>query len=589
MPHKRLIWQLFSSYLLVTLLSLSALTWYVTTSWRHFYLAQTEADLKTRAQLVQTYLQGKFAPGNPAEMDHICKDLGRLTDTRLTLILPSGQVLGDSAEDPARMENHGDRPEFLAALQSGVGVSVRHSFTLGYEGMYVAVPLSEQGRNVAVVRVSLPMTAISNALRALYLKTALGGLVIILVLTGLSLFISQHLSRPLEDLERGALRIARGDLSRRLPVPTSDELGSLAEAFNHMAEQLEDRINALIRQGQLQEAVLSSMVEGVLAVDADQHLIALNRAAAQLLGVDFLASQDRSIQEVVRDPQLQSFITRTIFAREPVEGEVALHRGEQVIQAHGTFLKDTQGTDIGFLIVLHDVTHLRRLEMTRRDFVANVSHELKTPITSIKGFVETLLAGALHEPENAEDFLRIIARQTDRLNEIIDDLLSLSRIERDAEEGRVFLTTGWLHGVLASAIQVCEPKAAARNIAISLTCPEELRARINAPLLEQALVNLIDNAVKYSPPGSAVQVEAERQGAEVVVRVRDQGVGIEKNQLSRIFERFYRVDAGRSRKEGGTGLGLAIVKHIAQALGGRVTVDSTPGQGSTFSLHLSMD
>jgi two-component system phosphate regulon sensor histidine kinase PhoR len=393
----------------------------------------------------------------------------------------------------------------------------------------------------------------------------------------------------LEDLERGALRIARGDLSRRLPVPASDELGSLAEAFNHMAEQLEDRINALIRQGQLQEAVLSSMVEGVLAVDADQRLIALNRAAAQLLGVDFLASQDRTIQEVVRDPQLQSFITRTIFAREPVEGEVVLHRGEQVIQAHGTFLKDTQGTDIGFLIVLHDVTHLRRLEMTRRDFVANVSHELKTPITSIKGFVETLLAGALHEPENAETFLRIIARQTDRLNEIIDDLLSLSRIERDAEEGRVFLTTGWLHGVLASAIQVCEPKAAVRNIAISLNCPEELRARINAPLLEQALVNLIDNAVKYSPPGSPVQVEAERQGAEVVVRVRDQGVGIEKNQLSRIFERFYRVDAGRSRKEGGTGLGLAIVKHIAQALGGRVTVDSSPGQGSTFSLHLSMD
>jgi two-component system phosphate regulon sensor histidine kinase PhoR len=589
MPRKRLIWQLFPSYLLVTLLSLSALTWYVTTSWRHFFLAQTEADLKTRAQLVQTYLQGKFAPENPAEVDRICKDLGRLTDTRLTVILPSGQVLGDSAEDPARMENHGDRPEFLAALQSGVGVSVRYSFTQGHERMYVALPLSEQGRNVAVVRVSLPMTAISHALRALYLKTALGGLVIILVLAGLSLFISQRLSRPLEDLERGALRIARGDLSRRLPVPASDELGSLAEAFNHMAEQLEDRINALIRQGQLQEAVLSSMVEGVLAVDADQRLIALNRAAAQLLGVDFLASQDRSIQEVVRDPQLQSFITRTIFAREPVEGEVALHRGKQVIQAHGTFLKDTQGTDIGFLIVLHDVTHLRRLEMTRRDFVANVSHELKTPITSIKGFVETLLAGALHEPENAEDFLRIIARQTDRLNEIIDDLLSLSRIERDAEEGRVFLTTGWLQGVLASAIQVCEPKAAARNIAISLTCPEELRARINAPLLEQALVNLIDNAVKYSPPGSAVQVEAERQGAKVVVRVRDQGVGIEKNQLSRIFERFYRVDAGRSRKEGGTGLGLAIVKHIAQALGGRVTVDSTPGRGSTFSLHLSMD
>ncbi|MGP8051504.1 MAG: sensor histidine kinase, partial [Desulfobaccales bacterium] len=210
----------------------------------------------------------------------------------------------------------------------------------------------------------------------------------------------------------------------------------------------------------------------------------------------------------------------------------------------------------------------------------------KTPITSIKGFVETLLAGAMQEPENAQNFLGIVSRQTDRLNEIIDDLLSLSRIEQDAERGRVFLTTGRLKAVLDSAIQICAAKAAAKEITVRLNCPEKLRARINAPLLEQALVNLIDNAVKYSPAGSAVQVEALRDGAEVVVRVQDQGVGIEKNQLDRIFERFYRVDAGRSRKVGGTGLGLAIVKHIAQAHHGRVTVASTPGAGSLFSLHL---
>jgi two-component system phosphate regulon sensor histidine kinase PhoR len=589
MPRKRLIWQLFPSYLLVTLLSLVALTWYTTTSWRQFYLNQTAADLNTRALLVRTYLQERFDPGDRAAIDRICKDLGRLTNTRLTVILPSGKVLGDSAEDPVRMDNHSDRPEVQAALKGREGISDRFSYTLGHERMYVAVPMKERDRMVAVVRVSLPMTSIAQALRALYLKTALGGLVIVLLLAGLSLFISQRISRPLEDLKRGARRFAAGDLSRRLPVPGSDELGSLAEAFNHMAEQLEDRINALIRQGQMQEAVLSSMVEGVLAVDEDQRLITLNRAGARMLGVDYVASQDRSIKEVVRDPQLQSFITRTIFARGPVEAEVVLQQGEQIIQAHGTFLKDTQGTDIGFLIVLHDVTHLRRLEMTRRDFVANVSHELKTPITSIKGFVETLLAGALQEPEHAENFLRIIARQTDRLNEIIDDLLSLSRIERDTEQGRVFLSTGRLQGVMQSAIQVCEAKAEAKNIGVSLDCPEELRARISAPLLEQALVNLIDNAVKYSPTGSAVEVAAQRDGGEVVVRVRDQGVGIDKSQLARIFERFYRVDAGRSRKVGGTGLGLAIVKHIAQAHGGRVTVDSTPGQGSVFSLYLQAD
>jgi len=467
-----------------------------------------------------------------------------------------------------------------------VGISERYSFTSGHDRLYVAVPMQEQGRIVALVCASLPMTSITQALRAMYFRTALGGLVIVLLLAAMSLFISQRLSRSLQDLKRGALRFAGGDLSRLLPVPGSDELGSLAEAFNHMAEQLQDRIGVLIRQGQLQEAVLSSMVEGVLAVDSQQRLITLNRAAAQLLGVDYLASQDLTIQEVVRDHQLQSFITRTIFARGPIDAEVTMSHGQQIIQAHGSFLKDAQGADIGFLIVLHDVTHLRRLEMSRRDFVANVSHELKTPITSIKGFVETLLAGALQEPENARNFLGIVSRQTDRLNEIIDDLLSLSRIEQDAEQGRVFLTTGRLKGVLDSAIQICEAKAAAKEITVRLDCPEELRARINAPLLEQALVNLIDNAIKYSPAGSAVQVEALRDNAEVVVLVRDQGVGIEKSQLDRIFERFYRVDAGRSRKIGGTGLGLAIVKHIAQSHHGRVTVASTPGAGSLFSLHL---
>ncbi len=587
--RKRLLWQLFPSYLLITIVSLVAVTWYATTSWRQFYLDQTASDLKTRALLVQTYLQDKASPKDEPGIDRLCKDLGKLTSTRLTVILPSGKVMGDSEEDPSRMDNHGDRPEFQEALQGRVGISSRFSFTLSHDRMYVAVPLKDQDRIVGVVRASLPMTSIAQALQALYLKTTLGGLVIVLLLAVLSLIISQRISRPLEDLKRGALRFAGGDLSRRLPVPPSDELGSLAEAFNHMAEQLEDRISALIRQGQMQEAILSSMVEGVIAVDADQRLITLNRAGAQLLGVDLVAAPNLGIQELVRDSQLQSFITRTLSSREPIEGEVVMRNGEQIIQAHGTFLRDTQGMDIGFLIVLHDVTHLRRLEMARRDFVANVSHELKTPITSIKGFVETLLAGAINEPENAQSFLQIMARQTDRINEIIDDLLSLSRIEQDAEQGRVFLTTGKIRGVLEGAIHICEAKAAAKNITVNLTCPDELRARISAPLLEQALVNLIDNAIKYSAPESAVQVEAQRDGAEVMVRVRDQGCGIEKNQLSRIFERFYRVDAGRSRKIGGTGLGLAIVKHIAQALGGRVTVESTPGQGSIFSLHLLAD
>ncbi|RJR35386.1 MAG: HAMP domain-containing histidine kinase [Deltaproteobacteria bacterium] len=589
MRRKKLIWHLFPFFLLVTLVTLAAVTWYSARSWRTFFLEQTARDLETRARLVESRIGGSAGLENGPGVDKLCKDLGKITATRLTVILTSGQVLGDTEEDPARMDNHGDRPEFREAMTGRVGVSTRFSFTLGHNQMYVAVPVKDQDKITGAVRASLPVTSIDQALRVYYFQIIFGGLIIALLVAFLSFIISRRLSGPLENLKRGALRFAQGDLHRKLPIPQTDELASLAEVMNDMAAKLEDRINALVRQGQMQEAVLSSMIEGVLAIDAEQRLVALNRAAARLLGVDPESGLDQPIQEVVRDPALRWFINRTLAAREALEQEVAVNNGKLVLQAHGTSLRDAAGTKIGSLIVLHDVTHLRRLEMMRRDFVANVSHELKTPITSIKGFVETLLAGALHEPENAENFLRIIARQSDRLNEIINDLLSLSRIEQDSERGQIFLTAQRIKGVLAAAVEVCEAKARERGINIRLDCPDDLRARVNAPLLEQAVVNLVDNAVKYSEKDREIRVEAERAGPEVVVRVRDQGSGIAPVHLPRLFERFYRVDSGRSRSSGGTGLGLAIVKHIAQAHGGKVTVESAPGKGSIFSLHLLPD
>ena len=584
MGRKRLIWHLFPSYLLITLVSLLAVTWYASSSWRQFYLTETAGDLETRARLVETHIRGKLATDGP-QIDRLCKELGRLTATRLTVILPSGAVAGDTDEDPARMDNHGDRPEVQAAMKGGVGVSTRFSFTLGHDMMYVAAPVREQDRVIGVVRAALPMSAIAHALRSLYLRIGLGAVGIALLVAVLSLIISRRISRPIEDLERGARRFAGGELGRKLPVPASEELGSLAEAMNHMAAQLEDRIRTLTGQRQEQEAILAGMVEGVLALDTEGRLLTINRAGAEMLEVNPTAVQHLSFQEVVRNPELRWFVNRLRSAREPIDGEVTLKEDRpRVLQVHGAALRDPEGMVMGALVVFHDITHLRRLETARRDFVANVSHELKTPITSIKGFVETLLAGALKEPENAGKFLRIIAQQTDRLNEIIDDLLSLSRIEQEAERHQIALARGNLKEVLQAAGQVCEAKATAKNISLEVTCPDALRASFNAPLLEQALVNLIDNAVKFSPANSTVWVEAEGAGSEIVIRVRDQGGGIAPEHLDRIFERFYRVDAGRSRKEGGTGLGLAIVKHIAQAHGGRVLVESTTGKGSVFTI-----
>jgi two-component system, OmpR family, phosphate regulon sensor histidine kinase PhoR len=590
MRRIKLVWRLFPAFILIAVICLVAGTWYTTSSWRTFYLEQTAGDLENRARLMEIYLQGVRPVPDAAQVNEICQKLGKLTSTRLTAILASGKVAGDSQEDPQRMDNHADRPEFRQAMAGRVGVSTRFSFTLGHDMMYVAVPWGQKDQPVGVVRASLPMQAIAGAIRALYLKVAWGALLAAFLVAVLAFFMARRISGPLHNLQRGALRFARGDLDRTLPIPDTAELASLAEALNYMAEQLQNQIQSLVRQGQEQQAILSSMTEGVLALDAEGRLLTINRAGAEMLHLDPAAAQNLPVSEVTQDSELKWFINRTLSSTHPIEAEVEIKdNGRRIFTAHGTSLRDSQGISLGTLVVLHDITQLRQLENTRRDFVANVSHELKTPITSIKGFVETLLAGALKEPDNAGNFLEIIAKQTDRLNEIIDDLLTLSRIEQDAERRQIYLNGQKIKGTVQSAMQVCEAKAAARKIALELNCPEDLRAQINPPLLEQALVNLVDNAVKFSEPGGVVQVEAQREGAQVIIQVRDRGPGIPPEHLPRIFERFYRVDAGRSRKIGGSGLGLAIVKHIALAHGGRVAVTSAPGQETVFSLAVPAD
>ena len=431
------------------------------------------------------------------------------------------------------------------------------------------------------------MDSIDVAIRNTQVKIALGGLIIALFAAVLSLIVSRRISRPIEEIKKGAECFARGDFECRLPVSNSEEIAGLSEAMKKMALQLDERINTIIRQRNEIEAVLSSMVEGVIAVDMEERVISMNHAAAHMFGCDPSKAQGRSVQEVIRNTVLQQFVTSALSSKEPVEKDIILSfDGDRFLSGHGTLLHDAQGKQIGALIVLNDVTRIRKLEKIRRDFVANVSHEIKTPITAIKGFVETLRDGAVKNLEDAERFLSIIEKHVDRLEAIIEDLLTLSRIEREAEREDVVLAEGRVKDVLETAIQICEVSAVTKKISIELSCGEDIVAKFDPPLLEQAFVNLLDNAIKYSDEGSLIQVEVTQTDHESIVRVRDQGCGIEKKHLPRLFERFYRVDKARSRQLGGTGLGLAIVKHIAQAHGGYVAVESLPGEGSMFSLHL---
>ena len=587
MRNLRILWQIFPSYVVIIMAALVGVTWYFAGTIQDFYLRQTENDLEARAVLVAAQAAPILLAGDHAKLDVLCKELGERTETRFTIVLPDGVVVGDTLEDPERMESHAGRKEIVGALAGSPAVATRFSRTVQKRMMYSALPVSVEGRILGVVRAARGVTGIDATLVDVYRQVALAGVIALLAAALLSFFVSRHISRPLEAMRQGAERFAEGRFDKKLAISGARELSALGKAMNLMAVQLDDRIKTIMRQRNEQEAVLASMVEGVLALDMEERILHMNQAAAELLNVRPEQAQGCRIHEVARKADLQRFVARTLASPVPVEGEIVLRDGkERFLQAHGTVLRDARKKDIGVLIVLNDVTRLRRLENIRRDFVANVSHELKTPITAIKGSVETLLDGAMEEPDAADKFLKIIAKQADRLNAIIDDLLALSRIEQGAETNGMPMEIDAVEPTLRSALQSCEVAATDKSIQLRLQCTQGPRAKINAPLLEQAVVNLVDNAIKYSDPKSEVHIEAGYHQGEVVIRVRDSGCGIAQEHLSRLFERFYRVDKARSRRQGGTGLGLAIVKHIVQAHGGKISFNSVLGEGSEFTIHL---
>lgn len=589
MHPRRLLWQLYPTYLLITLASLLAVGLFAAITLREFIREQTRASLESAAHALEDSVVTRLAAKDYRSTDALCKDLGQTSKMRITVLLPSGEVVGDSLEEPAAMDNHADREEIREARQQGDGDAIRFSYTLKQDMLYVAIPLSSSGKTVGVLRTAVPISEVEQTLAAIHLRIGLAGLIVAVGAASVSLLVARRISRPLEEIQHGAERFARGELQHKLPVPPLHEAAALAETMNHMAAQLDARIHDVLQQRNEREAILSSMVEGVLAVDLDERVLSLNQAASRLLDIDLDKAQARTLQEVVRNRELQRLVSEVLSRQLPVANdlEVVSREGEKrQLHAQGTVLYDSQNHPMGALVVLHDVTRLKKLENVRRDFVANVSHELKTPVTSIKGFIETLLDGAMHSPADAERFLRIVAAQADRLNSIIEDLLTLSRLEQGSDKAEIALEPGKIRHVLGTAVEVCQLKAEAKQIRVEIACDEELATRINAALLEQAVVNLVDNAIKYSPKGQKVHVTAYPDNGEVVIRVEDQGCGIPKEHLPRIFERFYRVDRARSRELGGTGLGLAIVKHIAQVHGGHATVRSTVGEGSVFCIHL---
>ncbi len=589
MARKKLLWTVYPYYLLIIFAAILAVWLYAAQKMRTVYTESVVSTLEAEARLIEGQALLHLENEDLGRLDSLCKDLGPRSGTRITVVSVDGLVLGDSDENPSEMENHGRRPEILQALSGEVGTSTRYSNTLQKNMMYLAVPLNLGGGMAGVLRTSIPVTSIDEELSSLNTKVALGGLLIVIVATFISLLIFRRISKPLRELTQGADLFAGGELNTRLAAPDIEEIDTLANAMNHMATQLKERIDTIARQRNEQEAVLASMTEGVVAIDGNECIINLNDAAAAIFDVEQSWARGRSVQEVMRHAELNSFASRALDCVEPIEAEIAVDGARQrYLRVHGSVLRDAEGNRSGAVLVLNDSTRLRRLESIRQEFVANVSHELKTPITAIRGFVETLQDGAIDSPVDAARFLDIIVKQTHRLTSIVDDLLSLSRIEKEADGDEIELLSGDLKSVVRSALQVCEPRAAARSIRLDSEGCKSVNANVNSRYLEQAVVNLIDNAIKYSDEDSVVRVAIEKHDDEAVISVIDQGSGIAQQHLSRLFERFYRVDKARSREVGGTGLGLAIVKHTALAHDGFVDVESTPGQGSVFRIYLPL-
>jgi two-component system phosphate regulon sensor histidine kinase PhoR len=603
----KLFWKLGLTYLLLLLAVLAAMDFFASRILRAEFVRSAENEL---AALEKT------AQSRPPQTEDLAAlrtwaDWMSQSGARVTVLGSDGTVLVDSAEEPPSSENAASLPEVRDALANGEAESVRRSPELNRDLAYRAVRHQlPSGANV-VLRMAVPVGEVRGAIAVVRSRLVVVSLIILLLGGAVSLMLSRGFSMRVERLKDFAGRVAGGDFRPLELEDTEDELTDLARALNETAARLAENIRTLTDERNRSSAILRSMVEGVAVIDAKERVVFCNQAFAEILGVDAAASQDRPLLEVVRQADLVALARRALQSGEHLEGDLVLGtvspQNFGVTAAPITALASSasgrasappsaQSTgngaprpepQQGAVIVLHDISELRRLERVRQDFVANVSHEFKTPLTAIQGFSETLLTGALEDEKNNRRFLEIIRDHAARLGRLTDDLLKLARIEAgklELEFQRVAIAD-----IIESCATTTLMRASRRELSLDVNFPPALPpVRGDASLLREVLQNLLDNAVQYTQPGGKITLSAAPRDSEVVVTVADTGIGIPVAEKERIFERFYRVDAARSREVGGTGLGLSIAKHIVEAHGGRIWVDSSVGQGSQFHFSIPL-
>lgn len=549
----------------------------------------TEQRLLATANLLVEALRlpvdGKYKDIQP-----IVSELGEKAGMRITVIAENGAVLGDSEKDPAAMENHAGRPEVIDVISGRIGKSTRYSTTLDKDMLYIAVPLKGKGGNLeAVIRTALPLSFLEKAFFSIRSKIIYLGLILTSLALLLSFISSRALTKPLEEIIGISGEIAKGNFNVDIPVTDKNgETAKVALALSRMTEKLNELFTQVSLEKNRLEAVLSNISEGVMVVGNTGKAILMNRSMKEMFRIKD-SSSGKPYWEIFRSREVMELIGTVLENQVTDKREISvLFPVEKSYLASALPLTYPEK---GAIVMMFDISEFKKLEKIKADFVANVSHELRTPLTAIKGYIETLEEGAYENAEERDRFLNIVKRHTDRLINIVSDLLVLSEIERKnypwGEDPKADFEEIDLQKIVSSSLEALKSKVEAKNLHVSLDIKEDLPAfKGDGLLLEQMFINLVDNAIKYTPEGGSIGVQISQPDSHFRIEVADTGVGIPEEHLPRIFERFYRVDKTRSRKVGGTGLGLSIVKHIVIMHGGKIVVESEEGKGSRFIVEL---
>ncbi|OKP75767.1 PAS domain-containing sensor histidine kinase [Paenibacillus sp. P3E] len=557
------------------------------------HISALEENMSREINLLSGTLQFRDT-ASPDAVSYYTKqaeNIAKLTSSRITFILKDGKVIGDSEKNPMEMDNHSTREEEVLAAKEGIGRAIRYSDTLNREMLYVAgAVVSDQGFD-GYIRLSMGLDAVTEGLNRAWMIMA-GGLVLLFIAaTFVSYKVASSMTSPLEQITRVARRITDLDYDARVPMNRRDEIGQLANAINAMADSLQDQLKTIRNNEDLLQSVLDNMTGGIVMINAEGEIALLNRASERLLDVKNSEMAGRSYKELKHHYELTRLIEEGVSRKEPIHEERSIYNpAERIVRLDGVpMIQD--GSCRGMLFLLQEVTEIRRLEKMRSEFVANVSHELKTPVAAVKGFAETLLGGGVTDEKTARSFLQIIYDENERLNRLIGDILELSKIESK----RVQLECSPVHLIefFDSVLETLSKVAEKKNISLRADVPAELFMEGDEDKLRQIFMNLLSNAINYTHEGGSVNIivvnTQKNDGIETVTfTVRDTGMGIPRKDLPRIFERFYRVDKARSRSSGGTGLGLSIVKHLVELHHGSISVESDLGIGSSFILELPL-